>query len=69
MNLVKNSKQEVSIDYLKGAYDISNPPIPFFSNQDFYRVVIELSSPLTGYLGRIPGAATSGDRFHYLRDL
>ena len=37
--------------------------------QNLHSILIELSSPLTGYLGRIPGANWQSDRFYYLRDL
>jgi hypothetical protein len=32
-------------------------------------ILIELSSPLAGYLGRVKGDGEKGDRFYYLRDL
>ncbi len=32
-------------------------------------ILIELSSPLAGYLGRVKGDGGKGDRFYYLRDL
>ena len=32
-------------------------------------ILIELSSPLAGYLGRVKGNGGTGDRFYYLRDL
>ena len=32
-------------------------------------ILIELSSPLAGYLGRVKGDREKGDRFYYLRDL
>ncbi len=32
-------------------------------------LLIELSSPLAGYLGRVKGDGRTGDRFYYLRDL
>jgi hypothetical protein len=34
-----------------------------------HEILIELSSPLTGYLGRIKGSDWRSDRFYYLRDL
>jgi hypothetical protein len=34
-----------------------------------YSILIELSSPLTGYLGRIKCDTWRGDRFYFLRDL
>ncbi len=37
--------------------------------QELHEILIELSSPLTGYLGRIKGDDWKGDRFYFLRDL
>jgi hypothetical protein len=37
--------------------------------QDLHEILIELSSPLTGYLGRIKGDNWRRDRFYFLRDL
>jgi hypothetical protein len=37
--------------------------------RNLYDILIELSSPLTGYLGRLPGENWRDDRFYYLRDL
>ena len=38
-------------------------------NQTMYELLIELSSPLTGYLGRLKVTSLTTDRFYYLRDL
>jgi hypothetical protein len=37
--------------------------------QTVHELLIELSSPLAGYLGRIRGSSLSSDRFYFLRDL
>lgn len=37
--------------------------------RELYNILIELSSPLTGYLGRIKEDFWKKDRFYYLRDL
>jgi hypothetical protein len=37
--------------------------------QELHEILIELSSPLTGYLGRIKGEDWRRDRFYFLRDL
>lgn len=37
--------------------------------EDLHEILIELSSPLTGYLGRIKGDDWRRDRFYFLRDL
>ncbi|MBD1912400.1 MULTISPECIES: DUF1802 family protein [unclassified Leptolyngbya] len=38
-------------------------------NETTHEILIELSSPLVGYLGRIQGTSLQSDRFYYLRDL
>ncbi|HIK14904.1 MAG TPA: DUF1802 family protein [Leptolyngbyaceae cyanobacterium M33_DOE_097] len=55
---------DANIDILFGVYAGSNPP-KLVNRQEFYEMLIELSSPLAGYLGRVQGS----DRFYYLRDL
>jgi hypothetical protein len=37
--------------------------------QTIHELLIELASPLTGYLGRIRGTSIDSDRFYFLRDL
>jgi hypothetical protein len=69
IQLVKNANREVGIEYLSGAYDASNPPKPIFNLQEMHEILIELSSPLAGYLGRVKENDWRGDRFYFLRDL
>jgi hypothetical protein len=38
-------------------------------HNEVYQLLIELSSPLTGYLGRQKGSSRESDKFYYLRDL
>ena len=38
-------------------------------DEEVKALLIELSSPLAGYLGRVKGDREKGDRFYYLRDL
>jgi hypothetical protein len=59
----------IDIGMIKGAYFSSNPPINDLTDQQFYEILIELSSYFAGYLGRIPGNEGQGDRFYWLRDL
>ena len=42
---------------------------PKLNDEVVHDLLIELSSPLTGYLGRIKGSDWKGDRFYFLRDL
>ncbi|AFY50033.1 protein of unknown function (DUF1802) [Nostoc sp. PCC 7524] len=73
IQLVKNYLQNSGIEFsgveaLHGAYFGSNPPQPL-KTEEMHEILIELSSPLTGYLGRIKGSDWRSDRFYYLRDL
>jgi hypothetical protein len=65
--LEKTGFEKVSLHAFHGAYAISNPPVPLKTNA-LQEILIELSSPLTGYLGRNKGRDGS-DRFYFLRDL
>ncbi|MGG6295362.1 DUF1802 family protein [Leptolyngbya sp. AN02str] len=38
-------------------------------DKEIHEILVELSSPLAGYLGRIKGSNWEADRFYYLRDL
>jgi hypothetical protein len=58
---------DVDVNTLFGVYIGSNPP-QTLAIKDFYKVLIELSSPLTGYLGRRKGN-DGGDRFYFLRHM
>jgi Domain of unknown function (DUF1802)/Restriction endonuclease len=60
--------QEVGIDKFHVVFDISYPLIKY-SEEELYHMMIELSSPLSGYLGRIKGHDWKSDRFYFLRDL
>ena len=74
VRLVKNFLQKTkstSVDFnqLQGAYGISNPPPPFLNREQLHSILLELSSPLTGYLGCAEGHDMYSDRFYFLRDL
>lgn len=60
--------QEVGIDKFHVVFDLSHPPQKY-SEEELYGMTIELSSPLSGYLGRIKGCDWRSDRFYFLRDL
>jgi len=59
--------EDAGIYELHAVYVVSNPPQPL-KREEMQEILIELSSPLTGYLGRKKGSDGS-DRFYYLRDL
>lgn len=61
--------ERAGVDSLHGAYCFgSNAPQPL-QPEEMHEILVELSSPLTGYLGRIKGSHWRSDRFYYLRDL
>jgi len=65
--LQRTSLDDAGVDALHGAYFGSNPP-KSLRQEELRELLIELSSPLTGYLGRKKGSDGS-DRFYFLRDL
>jgi hypothetical protein len=68
-NYLQNSGTESSgVDALHGAYFGSHPLQPL-TTVEMHEILIELSSPLTGYLGRIKSSDWKSDRFYFLRDL
>lgn len=65
--LEKTEFERASVDSLHGAFSaISSTKL---HPQEMHEILIELSSPLTGYLGRIKGKDWRSDRFYFLRDL
>ncbi|XZN97712.1 MAG: DUF1802 family protein [Microcoleus sp.] len=61
--------ENAGVEALHGAYYANpNPPQPL-NLQEMHEILIELSSPLTGYLGRIKEDDWRRDRFYFLRDL
>ncbi|MGB3642291.1 MAG: DUF1802 family protein [Rivularia sp. (in: cyanobacteria)] len=73
IQIVKKHKENtgdknIEVATLYGAYGYSNPP-KSLSREEMYEILIELSSPLTGYLGRIKGTDWKSDKFYFLRDL
>ncbi|MEA5513050.1 DUF1802 family protein [Nodularia sp. UHCC 0506] len=73
IQLVKNYLQNsgnkfIGVETLHGVYFGSNPPQPL-ETEEMHEILIELSSPLTGYLGREKGKDWKSDRFYFLRDL
>lgn len=68
-NYLENSGIEsAGVESLHGAYFGSHPPQPI-KPAEMYEILIELSSPLTGYLGRIKSSDWKSDRFYFLRNL
>jgi hypothetical protein len=67
-HLQTTGDNEVGVDSLHVAYIYSNPP-QSLKPEKLHGILIELSSPLTGYLGRKEGIDWKSDRFYFLRDL
>lgn len=67
-HLENTGDRDVGVDTLHGAFVYSNPPA-LLKREEMHDILIELSSPLTGYLGRIRGSDWTSDRFYFLRDL
>ncbi|MEA5617809.1 DUF1802 family protein [Cronbergia sp. UHCC 0137] len=68
-NYLQLSKNEsIGVEALHAVCVTSNPP-QNLEDRELYSILIELSSPLTGYLGRTKGNDWKDDKFYYLRDL
>ncbi|MEY2914875.1 MAG: hypothetical protein RLZZ184_4184 [Cyanobacteriota bacterium] len=67
-HLEKTSAKDAQVGNLCIAYLYDHPP-QNLEDRELYDILIELSSPLTGYLGRIKEDDWKKDRFYYLRDL
>jgi hypothetical protein len=61
--LQTKAPQELGTDFIWGAYESSHPPRSLEKEQ-LKEILIELSSPLTGFIGR-----KDSDRFYFLRSL
>ncbi|MFM6454437.1 MAG: hypothetical protein ACKPH7_21830 [Planktothrix sp.] len=58
---------EATVSGFHGSY-CANPPQPL-SERELYEILLELSSPLAGYLGRKKAEDWRNDRFYFLREL
>lgn len=63
--------QQVSVTEIRSTYNAKyvTDPKQKLNDSIVKEILIELSSPLAGYLGRVKGEGGAGDRFYYLRDL
>lgn len=60
--------KSLGAEQVHAVYVTSQPP-KLLEMTELHEVAVELSSPLTGYLGREKGRDWRGDRFFWLRDL
>jgi hypothetical protein len=72
VQLVKNfledsHDEDANISQLHAVYVVSKPPQPL-KREEMYEILVELSSPLIGFLGRSKGN-NGDDRFYFLRDM
>jgi len=67
----QEDNQYVSVTEIRSTYNAKYVkfPQPKLDDSVVTDILIELSSPLAGYLGRVKGNGKTGDRFYYLRDL
>jgi hypothetical protein len=65
---VSGNTKSVGAEQVHAVYVTSQPP-KLLEMTELHEVAVELSSPLTGYLGREKGRDWRGDRFFWLRDL
>ncbi|MCY6492555.1 hypothetical protein [Leptolyngbya sp. GGD] len=59
--LQAKAPQQLSVGFIQGHYEASNPP-RLLDEKQLRDIMIELSSPLTGFVGR-----KESDRFYFLR--
>jgi Domain of unknown function (DUF1802) len=60
--------ESIGVETLMGLYFSVTPPLTL-QPKEMHEILIELSSPLAGYLGRSKGVDWQSDRFYFLRDL
>ncbi|MEH2278713.1 MAG: DUF1802 family protein [Nostoc sp.] len=65
----KATHQSFTVTETRVHYNANATHNPKLNDEAVYDLLIELSSPLTGYLGRIKSSDWKGDRFYFLRDL
>ncbi|NEU76393.1 DUF1802 family protein [Hassallia byssoidea VB512170] len=63
----KTTHNHFTVTEIRAHYNATQKPK--LTDETVHDLVIELSSPLTGYLGRIKGNDWRSDRFYFLRDL
>ncbi|MCF2148817.1 DUF1802 family protein [Desmonostoc muscorum LEGE 12446] len=63
----KATHQNFTVTEIRVHYNATHNPK--LTDEIVHDLLIELSSPLTGYLGRIKGSDWKSDRFYFLRDL
>lgn len=70
--LTKPEKRQLEVTEIMTCYNIKfaeSNNLSELDKQTVHELLIELASPLVGYLGRIRGTSIDSDRFYFLRDL
>jgi hypothetical protein len=68
--LNQDGDEKVSASNVRTHFNVlADPTEKLAKSEDAHDLLVELSSPLTGYLGRDKCETWKGDRFYYLRDL
>ncbi|MBN3892870.1 MAG: DUF1802 family protein [Nostoc sp. JL31] len=65
----KATHQGFTVTETRVHYNANTTHNPKLNDEAVHDLLIELSSPLTGYLGRIKGSDWKSDRFYFLRNL
>lgn len=65
--LLNAKSKAANLDSLHAVYTVSNPP-KRLTREEFHNILIELASPLAGYLGR-ESTVNGNDCFYFLRSL
>jgi hypothetical protein len=69
--LTRPDKTQLEVVEIQTCYNLkfAESPGQELDKQTVYELLIELSSPLTGYLGRIQIGSLNSDRFYFLREV
>ena len=71
--LTQADKRQLEVIQICSAYNFTifglDNQSAWLDNQMIHELLIELSSPLAGYLGRLRGGSLNSDRFYFLRDM
>jgi hypothetical protein len=79
-HIVQTIKQLAEIDFPRTQFEVTEIRVQYnaiyspqdgqsLGNQVIHELLIELSSPLVGYVGRLQAIGSNSDRFYFLRDL
>jgi hypothetical protein len=66
---VSTPEQAIGFNQLVQNFRIAHPNLVSVTDRQLYEMMLELASPLVGYLGRIKGQLWDQDRFYLLREL